>query len=208
MSPRRPDLPPLTEAELLADPIEMFGAWFRDAAEQGPLAEAVCLTTVDPDGLPDARMVLLKGFGADGFRFFSNEGSAKGRQLAARPAAALVFYWREADRQVRVRGPVERLPDADADAYFATRPRTSRLGAWASAQSTPLAGREELEARVAAAEERYPGEEIPRPPYWGGYLVVPAAIEFWQGRVGRLHDRFRFTRELPGGEWEHVRLSP
>ncbi len=206
MSPRRPDMPPFSEGDLLDDPIELFARWFELAGEGAPLPEAVCVATVDADGAPDARMVLLKGFDERGFRFFTNEGSAKGRQLAARPAAALTFYWRELDRQVRVRGPVERVPAAEADEYFATRPRDSRLGAWASPQSERLASRAELEERLERARERFGDGEIERPPHWGGYRVVPEAIEFWQGQVGRLHDRFRYERE--GGTWKVTRLGP
>ena len=203
--PRRPDMPPFSEADLTADPFELFAAWFELARAGAPLAEAICLATVDAAGLPDARMVLLKGFGPDGFRFFTNEGSAKGTQLADNPAAALVLYWRELDRQIRVRGRVERLPVADSDAYFETRPRESRIGAWASPQSAPIADREELDRRVAEVEERF-GADVPRPDFWGGYLVVPETIEFWQGQVGRLHDRFVYRREGEG--WSVGRLAP
>jgi pyridoxamine 5'-phosphate oxidase len=199
-------MPPLAEADLREDPIELFAAWFERAAAELPLADAVSLATVDGDGLPDARMVLLKGFDERGFRFFTNEESAKGAQLAARPAAALVFYWRELDRQVRVRGPVERLPAAESDAYFATRERSSRIGAWASPQSRPLDGRAELDRRVADVESRFAGADVPRPSHWGGFRVVPEAIEFWQGQVGRLHDRFRYERSGEGWVW--TRLAP
>lgn len=208
MSPRRPDMPPLRRADLAEDPYETFARWYVAANDEVPLAEAVCLATVDAGGIPDARMVLLKGFDSDGFRFFTNEGSAKGRQLAAVPNAALVFYWRELDRQVRVRGEVERVPEIDADEYFASRPRESQIGAWASPQSSPLAYRTVLDALVAEVEERLGEDEIDRPPHWGGYRVVPAEIEFWQGQVGRLHDRFRYSREGAGGEWRVERLAP
>lgn len=192
------------------DPVELFGRWYELACERVPLADAACLATVDADGAPDARMVLLKGFGPEGFRFFTNEHSVKGRQLAARPAAALVLYWRELDRQVRIRGPVEQLEAAASDDYFASRAPESRIGAWASPQSSPLADRAELDWLVAAAVERFAGVgEVPRPPHWGGYRVVPDAIEFWQGQVGRLHDRFRYSREGEGeGEWRVGRLAP
>jgi len=172
-----------------------------------PLADAVCLATVDEGGAPDARMVLLKGFGAEGFRFFTNERSAKGRQLEARPEAALVVFWRELDRQVRVRGAVERLDEDASDEYFDTRPRESRIGAWASPQSSPIADRAELDRLLAEVEAMHEGGgEVPRPPHWGGYRVVPASIEFWQGQVGRLHDRFRYRRE--GDGWRAERLAP
>jgi pyridoxamine 5'-phosphate oxidase len=200
-------MPPLAAEELPADPLELFAAWFDRAAAEAPLPEAVCLATVDDEGLPDARMVLLKGFGPEGFRFFTNEGSAKGGQLAARAAAALVFYWRELDRSVRVRGRVERVPDAEADAYFASRDRRSQLGAWASPQSRPLEGRAELDRRLAEVEERFADGEVARPPHWGGYRVVPGSIEFWQGQVARLHDRFRYSRD-DSGAWSVTRLAP
>lgn len=208
MSPRRPDMPPLRRADLAESPYETFARWYVAANDEAPLAEAVCLATVDAGGLPDARMVLLKGFDSDGFRFFSNEGSAKGRQLAAVPNAALVFYWRELDRQVRVRGEVERVPEKDADEYFASRPRESQIGAWASPQSSPLADRTVLDALVTEVEERLGDDEIERPPHWGGYRVVPVEIEFWQGQVGRLHDRFRYSRDGAEGEWRVERLAP
>jgi pyridoxamine 5'-phosphate oxidase len=207
MSNPRPDMPPFGESDLLDDPVEMFAEWYRRAEAEVPLAEAACVATVDAEGIPDARMVLLKGFDERGFRFFTNEQSVKGRQLQAAPAAALVLYWRELDRQVRIRGRVERLDPAESDEYFATRPRESRIGAWASPQSSPLAGREELAAKVAEVEERWGGGEVPRPPHWGGFRVVPDQIEFWQGQVGRLHDRFRYERE-PGGAWGWTRLAP
>ena len=169
-----------------------------------PLCDAMTLATAGADGAPDARMVLLKGHGPGGFSFYTNVESAKGGQLAARPVAALVLYWRELDRQVRARGPVERLPAETADEYFATRPRDSQLGAWASAQSSPIASREELERRVAELEREYEGRDVPRPSYWGGFLLVPDAVEFWQGRTGRLHDRFRYER----ADGEAGRIEP
>jgi pyridoxamine 5'-phosphate oxidase len=204
--PRRPDLPPLRRDDLAADPLEQFGAWWERAEAEVPLPEATCLATTDAEGFPDARMVLLKGFDDAGFRFHTNYGSAKGRQLEASGWAALVVYWRELDRQVRIRGPVERLGAEESDAYFATRPRESQLGAWASPQSEPLAGRDELDRRLREAEERFAGREIERPEHWGGFLLHPIEIEFWQGQVGRLHDRFRYTREDEG--WRIERLGP
>ena len=207
--PRRPDMPPLDRGGLDLDPIAQFQAWFDVAEREVLLPEAMTLATVDAEGSPDARMVLLKGADGAGFRFFTNLESSKGAQLAALPRAALVIYWRELDRQVRVRGAVERLSDAESDSYFATRPRDSQLGAWASPQSRALASRTELDQHLDEAEARFPDGEIPRPPHWGGYLVVPDLIEFWQGRVGRLHDRFRYTRERaePSG-WRVERLAP
>jgi len=203
----RPDMPPFGEDDLTDDPMELFAGWYERAESELPLAEAVCLATVDEEGAPDARMVLLKGFDARGFRFFTNEESVKGRQLAAAPSAALVLYWRELDRQIRIRGEVERVDPAESDEYFATRPRESRIGAWASPQSSPLAGRDELEAKVAEVEGRWGGGEVPRPPHWGGYRVVPDQIEFWQGQIGRLHDRFRYERR-DDGSWSWTRLAP
>jgi pyridoxamine 5'-phosphate oxidase len=192
---------------MAADPIEQFACWCALAAGEVPLAEAMTLATVGADGAPDARMVLLKGHGPDGFRFFTNTESAKADQIAAHPRAALVVYWREHDRQVRVRGPLERLPDEDSDAYFASRSRDSRLGAWASPQSLPLPDRGALEHALAEVEARWRQEEVPRPPHWGGYLVRPESIEFWQGQRARLHDRFLYRRD-PAGGWRIERLAP
>jgi len=199
-------MPALRREDLDEDPIAQFAAWFERAAREAPLPDAMTLATVDAAGEPDARMVLLKGVDAEGFRFFTNYESAKAGQLAAGGAGALVVYWRELDRQVRVRGTVERLDEAGSDAYFATRSRESQLGAWASPQSQPLDTREALDARVREAEARFADGEVPRPEHWGGYLVRPRTIEFWQGQVGRLHDRFRYTRD--GAGWRIERLAP
>ena len=201
-------MPPLRRSDLSEDPLESFAAWYERAEREVPLAEAVCLATVDADGHPDARMVLLKGFGPDGFRFFTNEDSAKGAQLEALPGAALVLFWREFDRQVRVRGPVERVGADEADEYFASRGRESQIGAWASPQSRPLAARDELDGEVERVVERFEGTPVNRPPHWGGYRVVPLAIELWQGQVARLHDRFRYERSAPGEPWSLTRLAP
>jgi pyridoxamine 5'-phosphate oxidase len=164
------------------------------------------LATVDADGAPDARMVLLKGFGPDGFRFFTNYESAKGAELAASARAALILYWRELDRQVRVRGSVERLAAADSDEYFASRPRDSQIAASISPQSSPIE-REELERRYAELAAELGDADPPRPDHWGGYLVRPDSVEFWQGRDSRMHDRFLYTREA-GGAWKIERLAP
>ena len=208
MSPR-PDMPPFGENDLTEDPIELFASWWELAEREVPLADAICLATIAADGAPDARMVLLKGFGPDGFRFFTNRESVKGEQLAADGSVSIVAFWRELDRQVRVRGAVETLGESDSDEYFASRPRESRIGAWASPQSRPLADRAELDRLIDDVGERYEGSErVPRPPHWGGYVVVPVEIEFWQGQVGRLHDRFRYSREAPGGPWSVSRLAP
>jgi pyridoxamine 5'-phosphate oxidase len=204
--PRRPDMPPLERAGLADDPIDQFRAWYERAAEEVPLADAMTLATVDAAGAPDARMVLLKGFGPDGFRFFTNLESAKSRQLQAHPQAALILYWRELDRQVRIRGAVEKLPPDADDEYFATRPEAARIGAWASPQSEPLPDRDVLDERVREVTERFAGEEVPRPEFWGGYIVRPERIEFWQGQAARLHDRFAYVRE--GDGWTIQRLAP
>jgi pyridoxamine 5'-phosphate oxidase len=196
---------PLVRSELTDNPIEQFRRWYDRAERDVALPHAMTLATVDGDGAPDARMVLLKGFGPDGFRFFTNLESAKARQLGRVPRAALVFYWRDLDRQVRIRGAVERLPEAANDAYFSSRPRDAQIGAWASPQSEQIPDRETLDARVRAIEDRFPGAVV-RPRSWGGYVVRPDMIEFWQGQAARLHDRFRYTRA--GDEWEVVRLAP
>ena len=211
-SPRR-DNPPLDREHLAADPIEQFAAWFEDARDAVPLTEAMTLATVDADGAPDARMVLLKGFGPDGFRFFTNYESAKGDQLAANARAALILYWRELDRQVRIRGAAERLSPEDSDAYFASRPRDSQIAAAISPQSRPIE-RDELDRRFAELEGDLGDSDPSRPEHWGGYLLRPEVIEFWQGRESRMHDRWRYTRNTgnegkTGNEgWLIERLAP
>ena len=195
-------------ADLLPDPMAQFRRWLDEARAAGvALPEAMTLATAGADGLPSARMVLLKGAEEDGFRFFTNTESRKGRELAENPHAALVFHWtQEPRRQVTVAGPVEPLPRAESEAYFRTRPLGSRLGAWASRQTTVIPGRAALDRAFAAAEAEH-GEDPPLPPWWGGYLLVPARLEFWQNRPDRLHDRFRYTREA-GGAWIVERLAP
>jgi pyridoxamine 5'-phosphate oxidase len=199
-------MPPLDREALRDDPLELFAEWYERAQEEAPLPDAICLATASSDGAPDARMVLLKGFDGEGFRFHTNYSSTKGSQLEQNPRAAIVAYWRELDRQVRIRGPVERLPAAESDLYFSTRPRERRLGAWASPQSRPLRDRAELDDLVREVEARYADGEIPRPEGWGGFILRPREIEFWQGQVGRLHDRFLYTRE--DGGWRVERLAP
>ncbi len=199
-------MPALSREELDPDPIAQFRSWYALAEREALVPEAIALATVGADGIPDARMVLLKGVDDRGFRFFTNRDSVKGAQLEASPGAALIAYWRELDRQVRARGPVERLSDAESDAYFASRPRESQLGAWASPQSTPLESRAALDGRLAEVERRFGDGEVERPPHWGGYLLRPLAIEFWQGQVARLHDRFRYSRGDDG--WRIERLAP
>lgn len=196
----------LEEREAGADPFVLFRRWLMEAIDSG-LREpnAMTLATLDESGCPDARVVLLKGFDERGFGFFTNYESAKGRQLDADSRAALVFFWNDLERQVRVQGRVARMARDESAAYFATRPRESQLGAWASAQSAELPDRAALEQRYVDAQARFPGE-VPLPPFWGGYRLDPRVIEFWQGRVGRLHDRLRFTRMSAG--WNRTRLSP
>jgi pyridoxamine 5'-phosphate oxidase len=203
--------PGLDEAQAPDDPLDLFVRWFADVAAAG-VAEpnAMVLATVGADGWPSARTVLLKGYDAAGLRFFTNTGSAKATELAAHPRAALVFPWHPVQRQVRVTGTVARLPDAVVAAYFATRPRDSQLGAWASPQSSVVADRAELEARLAEVAQRFPADApVPAPPHWGGYRVAPVAWEFWAGRAGRLHDRLRYVRpDTASTEWTRARLAP
>ena len=198
----------LHQEDLLPDPVALAQRWFADAQAAGiEQADAMTLATATPDGRPSARVVLLKGIDARGFAFFTNYESRKGRELDANPHAALVLLWAPLQRQLRVTGRVERLSDEESDAYFATRPRGSQLGAWASAQSRPLPDRTELEQRWAALDERYGGGAVPRPPHWGGFRVEPNEIEVWQGRPNRLHDRFAYVR-TSGGGWTRTRLAP
>ncbi len=189
------------------EPIGLVIDWLADArAHEVNDPNAMCLSTVDGDGAPDSRMVLLKDVDARGLTFYSNAESAKGRQLAARPVAALLFHWKTLRRQVRVRGVVEAVTPAEADAYFASRARESRIGAWASDQSRPLATRGELEAAVARETAGFGEGEVPRPSHWTGWRVVPTAVEFWRDRPFRLHDRLRFDRAGEG--WTKTRLQP
>jgi pyridoxamine 5'-phosphate oxidase len=191
----------------VTDPLEQFRHWYEHAVASGVAEpEAMALATATPDGAPSVRFVLLKGIDARGVEFYTNYESRKGRELAANPQAALAILWKPLQRQVRLEGPVERLAPEESDAYFATRARGSRLGAWASRQSTEIPDREHLEARLREVEAAYPGDEVPRPDYWGGYVLRPTAIEFWEGRANRLHDREQFTRTADG--WTARRLSP
>jgi pyridoxamine 5'-phosphate oxidase len=194
-------------ADLLPDPLAQFARWLDEARADGlELPEAMTLATADAEGRPSARTVLLKGVSPDGFRFFTNTESRKAGELAVNPAAALVFHWPlEPRRQVTVAGAVEPLPREEAEAYFRTRPLGSRLGAWASRQSTVVTDRDTLERAFAEAEAEY-GVDPPLPPWWGGYLLRPDRIELWQNRPNRLHDRFRYVRE--GGSWVLERLAP
>lgn len=198
----------LDESGSADDPHEQFTRWFSEAQAAGvPEPNAMTLATSTPDGAPSARIVLLKGYNSAGFAFFTDMRSRKGADLAGNPRAALVFHWADLERQVRVRGSVSRIDRDEAAAYFRTRPVGSKLGAWASTQSAVLADRAELEARWAEREEQFAGDEIPLPPHWGGFRVVPNEIEFWQGRLSRLHDRLLYTR-TPEHGWHRVRLSP
>jgi pyridoxamine 5'-phosphate oxidase len=198
---------PLDEANVARDPIAQFQAWFDEAVAAG-LREpnAMILATVGADFRPAARVVLLKSFDAAGFVFFTNYESRKGRELDGAGSAALVFYWVDLERQVRIEGAVERLASAESDAYFASRPVAARIGAWASPQSRVIGGRAELDARLAEAGARFAASEVPRPPHWGGYRVRPALIEFWQGRSSRLHDRIQYR--WANVRWIIERLAP
>jgi pyridoxamine 5'-phosphate oxidase len=198
---------PLELESLPSEPVVLFRRWYEDAERAGiHLPNAMALATAAADGRPSIRHVLLREIDDRGFVFYTNHGSRKGAELAENPRAALSIYWREQDRQISVTGEVSRVSDAESDAYFATRPRDARLGAWASRQSTEIASREELMERFAAFDARYPGDQVPRPPFWGGYRIDPITVEFWQGRQHRLHDRFQYERT--GDVWTIRRLSP
>jgi pyridoxamine 5'-phosphate oxidase len=190
------------------DPFALFDAWFAEARASEPNdPEAMALATVSPDGQPSVRMVLLKAHGRDGFVFYTNEESEKGRELKENPSAALLFHWKNLRRQIRIEGDAERVSDEQADAYFATRSRDSQLGAWASQQSRPLESRKLFEARFEEAKQRFEGQPVPRPPYWGGFRVVPLVFEFWRDRPYRLHERRVFLAQ-DGGGWSEGLLYP
>ena len=191
------------------EPLRLWQAWFDEAVKSEPRdPNAMSLATVDSDGMPDVRTVLLKGIDERGFVFYTNTESQKGRELAANPKAGLLFYWKSLNRQVRVRGPVERVTPQEADAYFATRPRQAQIGAWASQQSRPLESRLAFEKAVALYAAKYVIGTVPRPPHWSGYRIVPISIEFWHDRPFRLHDRVEFRREALGASWNKVRMYP
>ncbi len=202
------DQPPLLESEADGDPLRQFGAWFEEARARGErVAEAVAAATASRDGLPSARMVLLKRFDADGFVFHTNYESRKARELEENPRAALLFHWSALGRQVRIEGAVERTSRDESEAYFRTRPRGGQIAAWASPQSRPIASRAELDDAVAAAVTQFVGSDVPLPPGWGGYRLRPESYEFWQHRDDRLHDRLRYVRDA-GGAWRVERLAP
>ena len=195
-----------TEAD---EPLRLFAAWFEEAKASEPGdPEAMALATVDADGMPNVRMVLLKGFDERGFVFYSNEDSQKGRELAANPRASLAFHWKSLRRQVRLRGGVEAVSAAEADAYFASRARSSQIGAWASKQSSPLESRYAFERAIALRAAQFPVGPVPRPPFWIGYRIVPTVMEFWHERPFRLHDRIEFRRAAGEETWRKTRLYP
>ena len=195
-----------TEAD---EPFRLFQGWFDEAVKSEPRdPNAMSLATVDPDGMPDVRTVLLKGIDARGFVFYTNTESQKGQELASNPKAGLLFYWKSLNRQVRLRGPVERVTPEEADAYFATRPKGAQIGAWASQQSRPLESRLAFEKAIALYGAKYALGTVPRPPHWSGYRIVPMKIEFWHDRPFRLHDRVEFRRDAFGGAWTKTRMYP
>jgi pyridoxamine 5'-phosphate oxidase len=198
-----------TELSAAADPIQLFKEWFAEAKAHEPNdPEAMTLATADASGYPDARMVLMKGVDRNGFVFYTNTESAKGEELNANPKAALVFHWKSVRRQVRVRGLIEPVSAAESDAYFASRPKDSQIGAWASRQSRPLDGRFALEKEVARYAAKYALTSVPRPPYWSGFRLKPLAIEFWRDRPFRLHERLLYSRERLDAAWKTTRLFP
>ena len=202
---------PLTSGDFTesAEPFALFAEWFAEACKSEPNdPNAMALSTVDKDGLPDVRMVLMKGYDTDGFVFYSHIASAKGRELAEDPKAALLFHWKSLRRQVRIRGLVSLVSDAEADAYFATRPKQAQIGAWASKQSQPLESRFAFEQAIAKVAAKYVISQVPRPPGWSGWRIAPLRIEFWHDRPFRLHDRIEFRRDAPEGAWTKVRMYP
>ncbi|KAM8946703.1 pyridoxine-5'-phosphate oxidase [Pelodytes ibericus] len=218
----RSDKEAFEESHLVSlDPITQFSAWFQEVTQCPGIAEpnAMCLTTATRDGKPSARMVLLKGFGPDGFRFYTNKKSRKGIELEENPAASLLFYWEPLNRQVRIEGSVDHLPDEESDTYFHSRPKESQIGAAVSRQSQVIPNREYLRKKNSELEEEYRDKEVPRPPDWGGYIIRPSVVEFWQGQTNRLHDRIVFRRPAGDGEqspwshpgeggWVYERLAP
>lgn len=197
----------LLEEDVKNNPVDQFSDWWNEAVNsQIEEVNAMTLATATPEGVPSARIVLLKGFSYEGFKFYTNYQSHKGTELAINPRAALVFFWKELERQVRIEGTVEKLSEADGEAYFKIRPAASKIGAWASPQSAPIAGRHIIEENVRRYQAQFGEENIPKPPHWGGYIVKPLKIEFWQGRRSRLHDRIQYTRQME--EWRIERIAP
>jgi pyridoxamine 5'-phosphate oxidase len=198
------------ESHAAANPFDQFKEWWEEATSaEIDEVNAMTLATVDSNGKPSARIVLLKGYTHDGFVFFTNYESAKGQELAANPNAAILFFWKELERQIRIEGTVEKISEADSDAYFYSRPAGSRIGAWVSPQSKVIPGRNFLEENYQRLMLQYPDEnQVPRPPHWGGYIVKPESFEFWQGRSSRLHDRLRFTKNNESSQWLRERLAP
>ena len=198
----------LDEAGMASDPVQQFELWYNEAVAAGiDLPNAMALATSDTEGKPTVRYVLMKQYGAGGFTFFTNSGSVKGGQLALNPYAAAVFYWSRMDRQVRLEGPVVKIPDHETDEYFNSRPRESQIGACVAVQSSRIENRSVLELEYERLEAKYSGGPVPRPADWRGYRIIPSRMEYWQGRAGRLHDRIEYTR-VPGGSWEMHRLAP
>ncbi len=197
----------LLEKDVKSNPIDQFSEWWNEAVNsQIEEVNAITLATATTEGVPSARIVLLKGFTYEGFKFYTNYESHKGKELAINPHAALVFFWKELERQVRIEGTVEKLSEEDSEAYFNTRPAASRIGAWASPQSEPISGRSILEENVLKYKAQFGEENIPKPPHWGGYIVKPSVIEFWQGRRSRLHDRIQYTKH--NFDWHIQRIAP
>ena len=201
-------LPPLSESTVNPDPFAQFDAWFKEALT-GDFKEptAMALATADSGGFPSVRMVLLKNYDERGFVFFTNYDSRKGRELSQNPRASLLFWWDKLGRQIRIEGEVEKISAEESSQYFSSRPRGSQLGAWASSQSAVIAGREALENSLAEFEQKFAGQAVPRPEYWGGYRLKPRVFQFWQSRPNRLHDRLQY-RKLTGGSWVMERLAP
>ncbi len=197
----------LSEEDIAPDAIVQFTTWWDEAVHSMiDEVNAMVLSTADASGMPDGRVVLLKGYDENGFIFFTNYLSSKGQQIAENPRACLVFFWKELERQVRISGTIEKISEKESDEYFQSRPRGSRIGAWSSPQSSIILNRESLEEDIRLYTEQFGDDPIPKPPHWGGYVVVPRVIEFWQGRPNRLHDRIRYTRDLTG--WLVARLAP
>jgi pyridoxamine 5'-phosphate oxidase len=198
---------PLLEDDAGLDPLALFERWFAAAREVEKDPTAMALATAALDGRPSIRTVLLKGYGPEGFVFYTNYNSRKAREIAANPRVSLMFFWPGPERQIRIEGTAARVTTAESDAYFASRPLESRLSVYASRQSEPIESRQALDARLEVVSKRFPDGQVPRPEWWGGYCVTPQEIEFWQGRVGRMHDRLRYTRQ-PDGSWRRERLAP